>query len=127
MKYLMKTLYEHLDNWIKTNDYSNYRYSSEDEIKEEFTDFFKAFFTESDIIDWPKDEDEDDIDLENFEVISYTDNILKILAGGDWQESYEIDIRFDNGVFYVINSKICEEYYSGLDDEELYELLIKNL
>lgn len=84
-------------------------------------------------INWPNaippadlDLDEDWIDepqdLENYEILSITDDKIIICCGGDWQEPMTIEIESFNGVLTVTSAE-ATDYDDGMSNEDILEIL----
>lgn len=118
------------------------------ECIEEFNDFtikeWSDIFYEykNNFIDFPRIEDQhyvnnvdedieedfgtmEEIDFENFFItsIDLDSNEFSIVAFGDWQDPYEINIIFDEGDFYF-ESPIKNENYNILDENEVLETIL---
>lgn len=97
-----------------------------------FDPYFDPYFL-SEIEGWPlislpKDEDEDNLydedeellDLENYEVIEIKDRSMIINCGGDWQEPHRVEIILNsNDDLEVVSCSPVDEWKAGLDMNEL--------
>lgn len=74
--------------------------------------------------DWPKvneDGHEEDLDMENHEILSLTDDKLTMCAGGDWQEPLTFDVVLSNGRLTVVN--VRPGFKNGMGPGELKKKL----
>lgn len=81
------------------------------------------------VINWPEvgepdafDDDEESmehLDLENWEIISISDNNMVMCAGGDWQEPLTFTLTAENGLLWA--DKITEGYEEGLSEKEILD------
>ncbi len=74
--------------------------------------------------DWPKvneDGHEEDLDMENHEIISLTDDKLTMCAGGDWQDPLTFDVVMLNGRLTVVN--VRPGFERGMDPDEFKKKL----
>lgn len=87
-------------------------------------------FGDENVVNWPivRLEDEaghselEPLDMENFEWLSITDDEMKVVCGGDWQEPQILTIRLVNGRLTVINA-IEGEYLEGMSEEEFLNII----
>lgn len=68
---------------------------------------------------WPQDEDS--LDMENFEWLEITDDYIKIACGGDWQEPMIVTIELDRGMLVVTDTEYG--FSEGLSEEEFNTIL----
>ena len=120
------TLREYLNNWIKTE--SDWKDAQEEDIKDDIYSVLQDFMWEiqDKIINYPQIKERtggsEPVDLENMEVVSFSKNNLGIVAGGDWQEPYVINIKFEDPNFTCTFSRKLRknEEYPDTDVEKIY-------
>ena len=90
-------------------------------------DFVDMYEIEDIILNWPEITGEnghkEPLSLENWSILSLTDNQLIMCAGGDWQESKKLTIYFDVQSGKLIVTNIEDGYEEGLTEEEILKLL----
>lgn len=95
----------------------------------EFWDLSYEIFGSDNVVNWPKvlEDPEDprsekeDLDMENFEWISITNDELVIACGGDWQEPKTLTIKLINGQMTVTNT--VDGYGDGLSEEQFMKII----
>jgi hypothetical protein len=94
------------------------------EVEDPYYDLDYEALGPDNVVNWPivkiEDEDfqeEEPLDMENFEWLSITDDELVICCGGDWQEPQTLTIKVVNGKLTVTNT-IPGEYRNGLNEEQ---------
>ena len=120
------TLREYLNNWIKTE--SDWKDAQEEDIKDDIYSVLQEFMwaIHDKIINYPQIKERtggsEPVDLENMEVVSFSKNNLGIVAGGDWQEPYVINIKFEDPNFTCTFSRKLRknEEYPDTDVEKIY-------
>lgn len=75
---------------------------------------------------WPNDEDDEPIDLENHEILEITDDYLILIAGGDWQQPCKMKIQLVDGDLQVTESTQDFEWQDGLTNEQIINLLLND-
>lgn len=87
-------------------------------------DVFDILFAVTTLPNFPKDEDGELQDLENYGVIEVTDNKLVFYCCGDWQMPTEIVVELINGMPTITSSKRVNGEYmpNELDEDTVYEL-----
>lgn len=96
---------------------------------EEFWNMQYEIFGSDNVVNWPKvlddpqdpSSEKEDLDMENFEWLSLTDDELIIACGGDWQEPLTLTIRLIKGQLTVTN--VTEGFEEGLGEEELLKII----
>lgn len=83
------------------------------------------------VINWPvvAEPDSDDeepymeaLDLENWEIISISDDKMEMCAGGDWQDPLTFTlVRFDENT--LVANNIHEGYADGMSQEDIVKAL----
>jgi len=63
-------------------------------------------------------EDIEEVDFENFEVLSVSDKAMKVTAHGDWQEKVTFEIRFDSDIGFFCSEPISESEENEIDNEQ---------
>lgn len=78
--------------------------------------------SEPDAFDYGETENEEDLDLENWEILSIDDNKMVMCAGGDWQEPLMMTlVSHGDDQLYVLNTE--EGYENGLSNEEIIKII----
>lgn len=75
---------------------------------------------------WPNDEDDEPIDLENHEILEITDDYLILIAGGDWQQPCKMKIQLVDGDLQVTESTQDFEWQDGLTNEQIINSLLND-
>lgn len=79
------------------------------------------------ISNWPdvdNDGDKESLDMENYELISLSDDQLVMCSGGDWQDPLTLTIEIDPknpGMLKVVKSE--EGFEDGMGDEKFWKKL----
>lgn len=67
---------------------------------------------------------EEPLDLENWEIISISDNEMVMCAGGDWQEPLTFTLKkFEENLLIATN--IYEGYEDGMSNDDIIKALTK--
>jgi hypothetical protein len=81
------------------------------------------------VVNWPQvvssyGEDEEELDVESWEILSLDEDRMIICAGGDWQQPLTLTIElFNDELLQVVNSE--NGYEEGLSNEEILKILSK--
>ncbi len=67
---------------------------------------------------WPKDDEGEEQDLENWEIISITDDKMVMCCGGDWQDPMTFSIVLIDGKLTVTDIK-KGEFEDGMGSDEI--------
>ena len=89
-------------------------------------DLFDIFFAVTYLPNFPRDEDGELMDLENYGVMQVTDTKLVFYCGGDWQKPTEIVVELVNGMPTITGSSVISDFASyvknELGEDTVYEL-----
>jgi hypothetical protein len=105
---------------------------------EEFWNVHYDIFGEEYVVNWPKikippvdfndinpelnfefGDDEEPLDMENFEWLSVTDDELVVACGGDWQEPLKVTMKLIKGKLTVTKTEKVTDWQDGMSQEEL--------
>ncbi len=78
------------------------------------------------VINWPtvgEGDEEEGVDLENWEIISLTDKEMVMTAGGDWQEPIIFTLVPEDGKLRV--KDVTVGFKDGLSHKKIIEILTK--
>jgi hypothetical protein len=75
------------------------------------------------IKNWPEDEENESLDMENYGFIELTEDKLLMWAGGDWQDPKNIEIRLVEGELTAVNTFETDDNDKELKQEEFIKLL----
>jgi hypothetical protein len=90
------------------------RYSAKEEIPEDQKEDY-------DPRDWAElfPEEGEDVDLENFNILSIGDDEIVIVCGGDWQPPTKITLRMVNGELTAAEVEKFADFEDGLGEDEI--------
>lgn len=75
------------------------------------------------VTNWPTGEDEEGLDLENFEILSLDESGMEMSCGGDWQTPKKFKLVLDGDKLKAIDIKTDTEFKDGISHEEIIKIL----